>query len=285
MIFGDAQLSYLKLQQRLAVAMGAPVLDDVRLTPPLGDADELSFQRLVAWAYVVLNETGRIPLNFLKELPPSPGFGKLMPHVRDLRTWISHNLALDKAHDRETLGNALLWLKQTCGTMNPKEMEQWAACFRALCGEIAGVLDRAVSSTENLLLPEDGPKLVDKLRKRLSGNWDAYEFDEHVQAAATMLGYVGVDVVLFRNRHLNGWRIVVEAAEPDKRDSLLRLRIEADLLTEMGNALPWPAAQALARAKLNSGAELGAAMLLIREAARNNRSNMSQILEQAFPES
>jgi hypothetical protein len=146
------------------------------------------------------------------------------------------------------------------------------------------MLELAVSAAENFLLPDDGPRLIEEFRKRLTGQWEAYRFDEYVEGSAKLLGFDGIDVSTFRNRYLAAWRTVIEAAEPSKRDELLRLRIEADLLSEMANALPWTAAQAMARVKLNSGAELGAAMLLIREAARNNRTNMSQVLEEAFPD-
>jgi hypothetical protein len=242
----------------------------------------LSFQKVVAWSYVVLFETGKISINFLKELPPVNQFGALLPHVRDLRTWISHNLALDKPADRKTLANALLWLRNTCGTTNPKSAEHWRKCNGALSSEITGTLESALLASDNLFSPEDGPRLVEELRKRLSGNWEAYLFDQYAAEAAKLLGYTAIDVVAFRKRYLSNWRSVVESADPARREELLRLRIEADMLTEMANALPLAAAQALARAKLNAGAELGAAMLLIRQAARNNRTNFAQILEQAF---
>jgi hypothetical protein len=282
--FVDAQGSYLKLQQRLAIAMGEPVLLEVKVDPPRGDADELSFQKVVAWAYIVLHETGRIPLNFLKELPPFSQFGALLPHVRDLRTWISHNLALDKAGDRSTLGNAFLWLRTVCGTTNPKSQEDWRKCISALCRDLSNTLDLSIASSENLLSKEDGPRLVEEFRKRLSANWDAYKFDPYVDKSRKLFGYMGLDVVEFRKRHLTAWRSVVEAAEPSKRDELLTLRIEADLLSQMANALPWPAAKALARVKLNSGAELAGAMLLIRRAAEENRADIARVLEEAFPE-
>jgi hypothetical protein len=280
--FAEALAAYVKLQQRLAVAMGGPVLKDVMLDPPLGNSDELSFQKLVAWCYVVLFETGRIPLNFLKELPPLLEFGALCPHVRDLRTWISHNLALDKPSDRKTLGNALLWLKNTSGSTNPTSSEHWGACCKKLLEEIAEVLVRAVSAADNLMTTEDGPKLREQLQKRLSAQWDAYLFDDIIRSCADLLGYAAIDAKAFRDRYLNAWRGVLESADPAKRDELIRLRIEADLLAEMANALPISAAEVLARAKVQTGTELAGAMLLIREAARKNRKDIAAVLEEAF---
>ena len=44
---------FLQLRRRLAVYAGQGALPDITIDPPRGTSDELSFLRMVAWAYVL----------------------------------------------------------------------------------------------------------------------------------------------------------------------------------------------------------------------------------------
>lgn len=239
MSFGEVQTSFGQLRRRIAVYVGAEALPDITIDPPKGIDDELSFIRLVAWAYVLLFEVGRVPLGYLRQLPPwNQPASALLPYVRSLRTWSSHNLALDKEADLVTLRSAVEWFSKTCGAGTPARDAHWNKCFASLCGDLVTLLGNAISACDAFEDQADRQRLVDGLKHRIDRNWAAFRFDSIVQATVDGFGYRGIDVVGFRGGNLDSWRKVVANSLEDEIDRNLKLRIEADVLALMNNALP-----------------------------------------------
>jgi hypothetical protein len=263
--FSSVQGQYATLKRRLVVHSDAGALADITVDVPRGENDELSFLRLVAWAYVAINETGKVPLGFLKELPPLSNYGPLMPHVHALRTWMSHNLSFTKERDLGTLKLATSWFISTCGKGTPSTLQDWEKCFKELCCELSALFANAVDACDAFSSDTDGPLLIDELKKRIDRKWDAYRFDPYVQDAATRLGYSGLDAVSFRQRHLDQWRQVVAAAEDQSIDRLLTLTVEASLLKFMGNALPLTSQEILKQINCDNPTTLAAVMLVLQQ--------------------
>lgn len=239
MTYGEIQAAYGQLRKRLTIYAGAEALPDITLDAPKGSTDELSFIRLVSWAYVVLYETGRIPLGFLRQLPPwNEPSGTLLPHVRALRTWTSHNLSLEKEVDVATLRRAIEWFSKTCGVGTPSKASHWQACFEKLCTELLEMLGNAIAACDSFENVLDRQRLLDELKTRLDRNWPAFRFDNYVVATAAKLSYAGIDVVKFRSDRLTAWRNVVATSTASDIERNLNLRIESDLLSLMGYALP-----------------------------------------------
>jgi hypothetical protein len=128
------------------------------------------------------------------------------------------------------------------------------------------VVQKALSACDALGAPEDGPRLLEELKRRVQRDWEAYRFDPIVVEAAARLGFDGLDVVGFRGRHLDSWRKVVAVADDGAIQPLLERRIEKDLLDLMGGALPLSAREFLERVPQWTPAELGALMLALRSA-------------------
>lgn len=239
MTYGEIQAAYGQLRKRLAIYAGSEALPDITLDAPKGIADELSFIRLVGWGYVVIYETGRVPLGFLRQLPPwSEPSGKLLPHVRALRTWTSHNLSLEKEVDVATLRQAVEWFSKTCGVGSPSKTAHWGTCFEKLCSELLEMLNKAIAACDAFEDVVDRQRLLDELKIRLDRNWPAFRFDSYASKVAKKFGYLGIDIVKFRSERLSAWRTVVATSTDDYIERNLTLRIESDLLTLMSNALP-----------------------------------------------
>lgn len=239
MNYGEVSTAYGQLRRRLAVYVGQDALPNITIDPPKGTSDELSFLRMVAWSYVLLYEAGRVPLDYLRQLPPwNQHTSALLPHVRALRTWTSHNLALEKEADIATLRVAIAWFSKTCGVGTPASLSHWQQCFTSLCVDLVGVLSAAIGACDAFEQPDDHDRLVDGLRRRLDRDWPAYRFDSVVDQTAIRLGYKGIDPVRFRSRHLDSWRKVVACSVEDDLERNLKLRIEADMLAMMSIALP-----------------------------------------------
>lgn len=265
MNFGEVSTAYGQLRRRLAVYAGQGALPDITIDPPRGTSDELSFLRMVAWAYVLLYEAGRIPLGYLRQLPPwNQPASALLPYVRALRTWTSHNLALEKEADIATLRDAISWFSKTCGVGTPTGDGHWEQCFKTLCGDLVAVLSAAISACDAFEKADDRERLVDSLKRRLDRDWAAYRFDAVVSETADGLGYRGIDTVKFRTRHLAAWRAVVAGSVDDDIERNLRLRIEGDMLAMMCDALPLTAEELEALTKTTERQAVIAMLLSLR---------------------
>lgn len=110
MTFAALQEVHRQLGLRLRAYGGDAALPEVTVSLPIHDNDELAFVRLVVWCYVLVNESGRVALRFLRDLPPLNG-AELLPEAGNLRTWATHNLLPDKEADRKKLIQSWQWLK------------------------------------------------------------------------------------------------------------------------------------------------------------------------------
>jgi hypothetical protein len=287
MSFSRAQAAYLQLRRRLTASVSEDVLPDVTIEPPRDPVGELAFLRLVAWSYTVLHETAKLSLGVLRHLPPlRDRSGPLLPQVRALRTWTSHNLAFDSKTDVATLRSAIAWFRLHCGTGTPSTDAQWSQCFGVLLDDIATLLEHAVKACDAFEDPIDGKGLKEEFERRIERNWEGFRFDAFVETACQQLGYAGVDVVSFRNMHLKAWRDVVALSEPDAICANLTRRVEADLLQLMGEAAPLSSEEFQALLALSSAREIRACLSAFRGASVTDRKSLlDHITELAASES
>ncbi len=262
MTFGVLHSNLNTLRRRLAVHV-QPALPEITVEAPRGNADELSFIRLVAWGYIMLNETARVPLRFLKSLPPWSTAAALLPHVGALRTSMSHNLAFDSTHDVKTMRLASDWFSKSCGVGSPVSDDHWKACFDALRKELSDLLELAIRACDQLNDPTDGKELVAELQRRLNREWPGHLFDRYVDRAVEKFGY-GLKVVEIRGLRLAEWRKVLAAAREDEIDQVMTRRIEADVLDYMCHALPASAEEIAKLLCYDDKAALAAALLALR---------------------
>ena len=248
----------------------------LRLSSDFGD--ELAFYRLVFWGYALVNEAAKIPLAFLTNLPPLRANNLLRNETSALRTFLAHNLDMNKKSDQKTYSLVHRWFSEACGYGAPTNAVHYGACCVHLGGKLQEALSGAVEACHLLDDPEDGARLVADLQGRIDLTWEAHRFDPIVVECATRLGNPDLDLLAFRSRHLDNWRRVLSEAHEHRREQALEQRIEADFLTSIGNALPRSVRANLQGVAANSSAT-AAALLLVREARRIGTMTLPQILE------
>jgi hypothetical protein len=263
MKFADLQELHRQLGLRLRARASDMALREITVNLPVRDNDELSFIRLIIWCYALVNESGRVSMRFLRDLPPFSG-SSLLPEAGHLRTWATHNLLPNKESDRKRLKLAWQWLSDACGTDHPSAKVEWRMCFERLVSAAGEVLKNALSASEALTSADDGPRLLEELGRRLERDWEAHQFDPIVIKVADSLGFGTIDAVEVRKRYLDSWRRVVSIADDGNIDNLLERRIEKDLLDIMNGALPLSAREYLERLPEWQPPELGALMLALR---------------------
>lgn len=253
----------LQLRRRLDTIAGSDCIGEITLPRPDGSHGELSFLRLVIWAYALHQEKGRAVLRFIDSIPAIAPRKTALRHVAALRTWVAHSLSLDAVHDRKTLAVAEAWLLGACGSGSPQAAAQWEACSSRLLAELGDSLGLALTACDYLATNDNGPPLIDELQRRLKRDWAAHIFDGYVDDACRRLGYEGIETPKFRARHLDSWRRVVDAADENKIELLLKRRIESDLLKLMGAALPLSADDLAAVLPAAEPCALAASLLLL----------------------
>ena len=251
---------------------------DVSVPLPTDFGDELAFYRLVNWAYVVLAETGKLPIAFLIALPPLSTSSKLRTEVGNMRTFVAHNLDVTSPSDYTTRSFAHRWFRTACNVGSPIAAADFARCCAHLATKLDGVLQGAIQACDLLDDPNDGPSLVTDLRNRIELQWDAHRFDPIVAEAAEAIGNPGLDLLAIRKRHLEAWRKTLATADESQRESALRLKIEATLIAEFADTLPLSVAEISERLSIAGPPMISAALVLLRDSRRFAPLTVAEIL-------
>lgn len=279
MSFTELYDAYSKLRMRVVALVDPSAFPSITVPGPRDTAGELGFVRLVAWSYALVQENGRVPLRFLLKLGqrPSP---QVLEDVPILRTWVAHNLELEKGSDQKKVRHAWAWFRQSCGVTVPLEPSHWAASAERLSEDLSAVVRDCIAAAELLDHPDDGPRNVAQLRERLGTDWEAYRFDSFVDAAAHRLGFNGLDAAALRRSRLEAWRKVIALASEDERESLLTRRVEADVLEALGHALPVSAMDVIKSLSGATTGEVAALMLVLRSRGTMDTVQLGAVLSE-----
>lgn len=237
MIFTNILSNLDILKKRLITIDEEIKIPDITIPFPKNEQDELSFLRLVAWGYVLLNESAKIHIKFFKDFKNDLN---LITDIQFLRTYMAHGLSFSKDRDKETIKKSQHWFMKQCGTVNPESNEHWNKCFISLGTRIDTLIKELIECCNILEGNIDSENNLNELKKRLNKNWDAYKFDIYINNAFQRFSYQGFDPVLFRNKYLSKWREIIQLSDDSKDlDRLLQQKVEADLLTLMSYAFPY----------------------------------------------
>ena len=279
----DLANRYLQLRQRTDMHLRG-ACGDVSVPLPTDFSDELAFYRLVNWAYVVLNEAGKLPIAFLIALPPLSTNYKLRTEVGNMRTFVAHNLDVTSPSDYKTRSFAHQWFRNACGVGTPIAAADFAKCCDYLAARLEAVLQGAIEACDTLDDTDVGSSLVMDLRNRIELQWDAHRFDPIVAEAAAAIGNPGLDLLAIRRRHLDSWRKTLTTADEGQRELALRLKIEATLIAEFSDTLPSSAKAISARLAIAGPPVLGAVLVILRDVRRFAPFTVAEILAEVGQE-
>lgn len=142
---------------------------EISVKLPANFCNELAFYQLVIWSYVLIIEAARIPLQFLIRLPPlKREDNPLQKEVSCLRTYLTHNLDKKNRKDMRTYAIVHRWLMEACGHGTPNSDTHYAVCCAYLVDRVQEMLNGAIEACDLFDHPEDGPRLIADLKRRLS---------------------------------------------------------------------------------------------------------------------
>lgn len=273
----DLANRYGQLRQRTDMHLPG-VCRDVSVPLPANLSDELAFYRLVNWAYILLTEASRRPIDFLIALPPLKTSPELRKDVGRLRTFVAHNLDVESPRNYQTRSFVHGWFREACGVGTPMTAAHYGDCCSFLAGKVDDLLRGAIAACDALDHPDEGALLVESLKSRVELEWEAHRFDPIVAEAAEAIGNPNLDLVGIRQRHLEGWRRTFAIADEDQRETALRLKIEATLVAEFADTLPLSAAEISRKFALAGPSVVSAALVLLRESRRFASHSVVDIL-------
>ena len=233
---------------------------------PSNFGDELAFYRSIIWEYALVNEAAKIPLAFLTNLPPLRANKSLRNEISTLRTYVAHNLDMSKKRDQKTYAFVHRWFKEACGRGTPSSDVHYANCCYYLVGGIREVLNGAIEACATCsMIPRMAQGSSPTSRAASISSGKRIASNPIVDKCAARLGNPGLDLLAIRSRHLEGWRSALAQAAENER--VLEQRIEADLLSAIGDTLPRTIRENLQRVAASTDGTV-AALLLLREARR-----------------
>jgi hypothetical protein len=272
--------SYSQLRLRITARLGMAMPDISNVLLPSNVSDEISFFRLVIWGYIVTQESGKIQIGFLQNLPPLSRIGPDLPELSLLRTWISHNLDLAKEGDIKKIRATQQWFRKNCEVGSPASAAHWGKCIDSLIQSLGDLFAGVLSACDLLDSEVDGDRLVAQLKDRIDRKWEAYRFDTYAMEAVKRLGFNGIDPIELRKKNLDSWRKIVATSEPNDWDRILMLRIEKDLLDLMHHARPKTSLEILRILELGDSKQIcGAVMLLLHCIAKEDRDTAVQVID------
>lgn len=282
MSFTALNADVLELRLALQAYVGPNALKEVSVSPPIGNDDEASFLRLTSWSYVLFFEAGRVSIPFLLKLPNRNGSADrnllyIRESVRSLRTFSFHNLGLSE-NDARLSRRARDWHHKRCGTVFPKQSQEWRSCFESLCSEVSQVVTHCNGVVDNVLASQtDGHGAIDELKRRLDRNWPAHSFDKLVKDVLVRLDQE-LHVSAFRNQHLSKWRDHLECLPEGVNIETEIVRfIERDVLNHFDNKLPIDGRDII-KLGISKGRPVGDALRKARELYMLDRSLSRQDL-------
>jgi hypothetical protein len=210
MTFSEMKSACDDFRALLSSSTGHDCIHEVTVCEPYGDEDELHFVRLVLWCYAFWFEAchpaGNHIASLLKVASPQDYKKVEEPFriVRHLRTATAHNLAPASKENDRTSQQATIWLKLNCG--DPRD---WQRCCHTLSADVKNAVERLHQVWDILIQNSDDAQAgVDRLLQALKRDWPAHGFDRMVERAADSLRISGLDVVAYRSKRLQDWRIL-----------------------------------------------------------------------------
>lgn len=285
MTFAALNAAVVDLRNSLRSFVGEDAVSEITVRPPVGEGDEISFLRLVAWSYVLVFEAGRVTIPYLLQLPEGISGTSSDPKaardlVHALRTWSFHNLGFGSDQDVAISRHVQLWFVRTCGACPPDGVEAWRSCSLTLCSEVGEIVAHCQNAMTSVLsAPDDGQAATADLRRRINRAWAAHEFHKLVGDAAIRLG-ITVDAKTFCAPRLRKWQEFLESL-PDRDDPeghMIRM-IERDLLDHFADVLPIDGRDVMNALGLDPGPEVGSALHRTRELFRSGVRDPTKLLE------
>lgn len=240
------------------------VFESMSLNQPRFSPAELGFIRSISWLYGFYYEAGKIGVNFLLkylEVYQLESNGRHAEHykiVRELRTYLVHNLDLDAVHDKKLVQTCQEWFKQGCGTYFPADEEHWQPLLVHLLNEAVVFLEVLRNCVRKIESDENKDLICNQWAQRLKRYYPPHLFDEIIPGVLQDIGRTEMDAIRLRKKYYADWARIFETYgdEHDFKTEARKL-IESAALSENKSTLPITGKDIIHHFDIAPGQEVG----------------------------
>lgn len=285
MSFENVLRSHQRVNELSRSLIQRPAFDELHVAIPDPMSPEPGFIRATSWLYCLHFEAGRTSLTFLRRLGETYALvdreacEQHVEVVRCLRTELQHNLGFADS-DRAARDAAQRWRRKACGTVMPREVEQWRKCYDTLVEEACSFLSKIEEVVRRIEADGDGAALlIEEWLRRLERSWPSAKFDPLVDDAKCRLGRNAMNTVSFRQRYVDRWRKQLEMLEDgfDFDYEATRL-IEKALMDEDSLVLPVTGRDIMDSLHIPPGPQVGTLLEAARKRFQGNPCGKEELL-------
>ena len=190
---------------------GRDAFNQVLIRLPHASHAELAFYQTVTWLYALYAEAGRVSFRVLVPrlevygLDAGTGNSGHYRDVRDLRTYLQHNLTLTSVQDVKLQERCTKWFVRHCGSAMPGDEEEWR---RALLGVVDSSY-RFLSSINACvrMIEQDSSRemILEQWIVQLDRHHGIHEYLKVVEAVIHDLGQPWLDAERIANSQYGNW--------------------------------------------------------------------------------
>ena len=242
---------------------GVVAFADLSMASPRFDPPELGFIRAITWFYGFYYEAGKVSLPFLLErgnpygLSEGRSSNSHVNNVRQLRTYLHHNLNLGTERDSRLQAQCETWFYETCGSRIPGNDNEWCSCLVTLLKDAVGFLQTTINIIREIEKDEAQDMILDQWAIELRNFRHKHEFERVTAVVARDLGHEFLDVPTICNRYYDKWskQLRLKVGQYDFEDEARRL-IEYTLITDAELPLPVSGSDIMTRFGLPPGPDI-----------------------------
>src|SRR3989339_1248224 len=236
----------------------------VSLETPNLSPSELGFIRVTTWLYVHYYEAGKVGLDFLESKVDAYSLiadDYCRTHrklIGLMRTFLQHNLDLQKQRDRVIQDACEEWLDKGCRTKVPSTEAHWAACLIALLKDSIKYLEVLCKAVRQVEADESREEICRQWKSRAEKHLPPHRFDELVAMAAIDMGRESIDPCKFRKQYYDKWsRELALLSEHQDVEREARRLIEHSILTNSTPTLPITGMDIISELAIEPGTMVG----------------------------
>ena len=218
---------------------------ELSLRTPKPYPRELAFYQAITWLYAFYIEAGPVTFRFLMERLSIYGLadeGVLPAHyadVRQLRTFLQHNLDLDSVRDAEVQRACERWFLSSCGSSVPDRESEWSACLTNILNASETFLCLLIECVRGIEKDDAVDAIVEQWKARLSRYHPKHEFERVVRIVTHNIGQDSLDPEIIATRYYDRWVDALKSRdEPYIFDKEAAKLIEHTLLSDLDPPIP-----------------------------------------------
>jgi len=216
------------------------VFADISLGMPDFSHPEVGFLRIVSWLYVLYYEAGKINVDFICQrfeaynIDSDETLQMHFSNIRDLRTFLQHNLNSEHEHDSNIDKICKEWFKSNCRTWVPDSDSEWESCLESILLNSIDFLKGLESCFRKIEQDDSYKQIVEQWVFKRKQYHPPHEYEIMIQLTANDMGRDNIDSKKMCDKYMDEWKNELQLFNSDYDFAYeVRRRVENVLLNDV----------------------------------------------------